>query len=78
MALEKYVREIERWLQKTGIKESRLGLEAAANQRAVGRIRDGSARLDTLEAVLRFIRQNRPQRKRAKRSSTSSKTRAAS
>lgn len=61
---QKYLIEIERWLTKTGIKESRLGLLAGANPRAVQRIREGSARLDTLEAVLRYIRANPARTKR--------------
>lgn len=56
MAFAKELREIERWLKKSGWKESRLGLLATGNQRAVARIRDGSARISTLESVLTYIR----------------------
>lgn len=48
--------EIEAWLKATGIPESRLGLLASANAKAIERIRLGSARVDTLDAVLAFIR----------------------
>ncbi len=50
--------EIERWLKHTGMAESRLGLLATANPRAVARIRDGTAYVTTLQAVLKYIRNN--------------------
>lgn len=56
--------EIEKWLKQTKTKESRLGLLAAANPRAIGRIRNGTARVETLNAVLRYIREN-PARRRS-------------
>lgn len=55
-----HIKEIERWLEKSGIPEERLGLLAAANPYAVGRIRDGTAQVRTLDAVLNYIRKNRP------------------
>jgi hypothetical protein len=56
MAKDKDLAEIERWLRRTDTKESRLGLLATANARAIERIRDGTARVETLRAVLQFIR----------------------
>ncbi len=50
--------EIEKWLKHTGMTESRLGLLAAANPRAVERIRDGTAQVATLQAVLKYIHNN--------------------
>jgi hypothetical protein len=47
--------QIEAWLRATGMSESRLGLLACANPRAVSRIRSGSARVETLRLVLAYI-----------------------
>lgn len=58
MGTEQGIEAIERWLQATGMTESRLGLLAAANPRAVARIRDGTAHIATLQAVLKYIRAN--------------------
>lgn len=65
-----YMKAINQWLKKTGTSESRLGLLAAANPRAVERIRNGSARIDTLNAVLSYIRANPAPRTKKQRSST--------
>ena len=45
------------------MKESRLGLLAAANPRAIERIRSGDAKIKTLDAVLAYIKAN-PVKKR--------------
>ena len=50
--------EIAAWLKATKVKESRLGLLAAANPRAVERIRSGDAKIKTMDAVLTYIRAN--------------------
>jgi hypothetical protein len=55
--------EIERWLRATGMKESRLGLLATANPRAVDRVRNGTAQVATLDAILAYIRANKAPRK---------------
>ena len=47
--------KIDRWLKATGTKDYKLGSLACANVRAVPRIRDKSASIETLEAVLRYI-----------------------
>ena len=52
------IAEIERWLKRSRISENRLGLLAAANPRAIERIRDETARISTLRAVIRYIRRN--------------------
>jgi hypothetical protein len=49
------VAKIDKWLKATGVAESRLGMLSAANPHAVSRIRTGSARIDTLQAVLSYI-----------------------
>lgn len=58
-----YMKVIDRWLKKTGVPEARLGLLAAANPRAVERIRSGTATVDTLNAVLRYIKANPAKRR---------------
>ena len=52
------IKKINRWLKATGYSEGRLGLLAAANAGAVPRIRNGTAQIATLQAVLKFIEQN--------------------
>lgn len=49
------IRKIESYLERTGIKESRLGLLACANPRAVARVRNKSASIETMEALLEYI-----------------------
>lgn len=61
------IREIEAWLRKSGISESRLGLLSAANQNAVANIRSGVAKVATLDAVLAYVRAN-PTKKSARSS----------
>ncbi len=46
---------IDKYLKTSGIKESRLGLLACANPRAVQRVRDKSASIETLESLLEYI-----------------------
>lgn len=46
---------IEKYLKVSGITESRLGLLACANARAVQRIRDKTASVETLENLLEYI-----------------------
>lgn len=47
--------KIDKWQKATGTKDYKLGLLACANVRAVPRIRDKSASIETLEAVLAYI-----------------------
>lgn len=54
--MDEAIKEIETFLSRSGMKESRLGLLACANPRAVERVRDGSARVETLRALIEFIR----------------------
>lgn len=55
---------IDAWLAATGMKESRLGLLATANPRAIERIRSGDAKIKTLDAVLAYIMANPAPKKR--------------
>ena len=66
-----YMKAIDQWLKKTGMPEARLGLLAAANPQAVARIRAGTAQVQTLNAVLSYIRKNPPARSTGRSSSTS-------
>jgi hypothetical protein len=54
------IKEIDAWLRATGMTESRLGLLACANAKAVARIRSGDARIKTLDAVMAYIKANQP------------------
>ena len=47
--------QIDTFIKRSGMKESRLGLLACANPKAVQRVRDGSASVATLRALLDFI-----------------------
>lgn len=49
---------IDRWLGATNTPEYRLGLMACANPRAVERVRSGTARVDSLAAILAYIEKN--------------------
>lgn len=49
------IKKIEAWLEKAGVPESRLGLLACANARAVSRVRDGTGSVQTLRALLDYI-----------------------
>lgn len=60
------IRKIETWLKATGVTPSRLGLLAAANPRAIERIRNGSATIETLRQVAAYVRAN-PARKEKSR-----------
>lgn len=67
-----HMKAIDAWLKKSGMPEARLGLLAAANPQAVARIRAGTAQVQTLNAVLSYIRKNPPQSSRGGRSSSTS------
>lgn len=60
------IQEIEAFLSETGMMDSRLGLLACANPRAMARVRDGSARIRTLEEILAFVRRERSLSRRGK------------
>lgn len=52
------IKRIEAYLAKSHMTKSRLGLLACANARAVDRIRNGSASIETLRAMLDYIAAN--------------------
>lgn len=52
------IAKIDKWLAESGVKEYRLGLMACANGRAVERIRNGTASVSSLTAVLDHISRN--------------------
>jgi hypothetical protein len=63
---------IDKWLKRTGTPEWKLGVLAAANAKAVARIRAGTARVETLNDVLSYIRRNPPARTSRARKGVSS------
>lgn len=56
------IKRIERWLSEADMPESRLGLLACANARAVERIRNGTGSIATLRSVIDYISRNPPRR----------------
>ena len=50
------IEQIDKWLKATGMAESRLGMLACANTRAIKRVREKTASLETLEAILEYIK----------------------
>jgi len=58
------IAKIDRWLKAVKMAESRLGLLACANPKAVARVRSGVARLATLRQVMEYIAANPPKRRR--------------
>jgi len=58
MNIKTSVAKIETWLKHSKVAESRLGMLSAANPHAISRIRAGSARIETLQAVLDYIERN--------------------
>lgn len=56
--VDREIKRIEAYLAKSGMPESRLGLLACANARAIERVRNGSASIETLRAVLNYIAAN--------------------
>lgn len=56
--VDEQLKQIDKWLADTGMAESRLGLLACANARAVERVRNGTARVDSLRQILDYILQN--------------------
>ena len=56
--VDREIKRIDDWLAKTGMNEGRLGMLACANQRAIERVRNGTASLETFRAVLDYIGRN--------------------
>ena len=56
--VDREIRRIDDWLKASGMTESRLGLLACANPRAVERVRNGTGSVDTLRALVDYIRRN--------------------
>lgn len=56
--VDREIRKIDDWLKASGMTESRLGLLACANPRAVERVRNGTGSVDTLRALVDYIRRN--------------------
>lgn len=58
------IARIDEWLRATGTKEARLGLLACANAKALERVRDGTARINTLRELLDYIALHPPKTER--------------
>ncbi len=56
--VDEALRQIDEWLKATGTPEYRLGLMACANARAVDRVRNGTARIESLRQILDHIERN--------------------
>ena len=63
MNIKEAVATIDKWLKASGMVESRLGMLSAANPHAISRIRAGTARIETLRAVLDYIKANSGKRR---------------
>jgi hypothetical protein len=62
--MNRWTATIDDWLRTSGMSESGLGFRACANGRAVERIRDGTASVDTLSAVLKYIEENQVEKRK--------------
>lgn len=61
--VDEAIKRIETWLKANqSVSESRLGLLACANARALERVRNGTASVETLRALLIYI-DSRPTRR---------------
>lgn len=58
--VDREIRKIEEWLEATGTKPSRLGMLACANPRAVDRVMNGTGSVDSLRAIVDYIKRNPP------------------
>lgn len=56
--VDREIKKIDEWLAASGMAESRLGLLACANPRAVERVRNGTGSVDTLRALVDYVRRN--------------------
>ncbi len=56
--VDREIKKIDAWLKKADIPESRLGMLACANQRAIERIREKKASIQTFQAVLEYIKRH--------------------
>ena len=64
---EKLIEEIDRFVARTGVAESRLGMEAVGNPSFVLRLRKGKRIwLDTADKVRAYMRDYRPPKKNPK------------
>jgi hypothetical protein len=65
---DKLLQEIDRFVARTGVPESRLGMEAVGNPSFVTRLRRGKRIwLDTADKVRTYMREYRPPKPRPRR-----------
>ena len=53
------IKEIDAFLKASKMKEYRLGLLACANPRAVERVKSGKASVETLRAIIDYVREHK-------------------
>ncbi len=53
--VDEQINRIDAWLKATGMKDSRLGLLACANARAVDRVRNGTGSVESLRQLIEYI-----------------------
>jgi hypothetical protein len=53
--VDKQIARIDAYLKATGMKDSRLGLLACANARAVERVRNGTGSVESLRQLIDYI-----------------------
>lgn len=56
--MDREIKRIDAWLEKSKVSESALGLFACANARAVDRVRNGTGSVETLRRLLKYIADN--------------------
>jgi len=57
--VDEAIKEIDAFLKVSKMKEYRLGLLACANPRAVERVRSGKASVETLRAIIDYVREHK-------------------
>lgn len=57
--MDEAIKEIDAFLKVSKMKEYRLGLLACANPRAVERVRSGKASVETLRAIIDYVREHK-------------------
>lgn len=56
MWAERDIDDVNRWLRRTGVAPTRLGIMVCNNPNMVARLRDGKATLGTLRKLIKFIK----------------------
>ena len=59
-AIDREIRNIELWLDQSGMRPSRLGLLACANSAAIDRMRNGTGSIETLRRLVEYVSAHQP------------------